>query len=163
MIYLKQKELIKKMLTINPHIYLVSDSTGETVSIVARSVYARFQNIDFTESRWALIRTEKQIDNIIDTIKKKPGLILYTMINTKLEKYLQEKCNKINALAYPILDNTIKIIKESFKLKTGDDQVPGKQHGLTKDYFDRIEALQYAIANDDGQAFEIYKILNDTD
>ncbi|MDA9654839.1 kinase/pyrophosphorylase [Pelagibacteraceae bacterium] len=145
------------MLTINPHIYLVSDSTGETVSIVARSVYARFQNIDFTESRWALIRTEKQIDNIVDTIKKKPGLILYTMINIKLENYLQEKCNKINALAYPILDNTIKVIKESFKLKTGDDQVPGKQHGLTKDYFNRIEALQYAIANDDGQSFETYK------
>jgi [pyruvate, water dikinase]-phosphate phosphotransferase / [pyruvate, water dikinase] kinase len=145
------------MLTINPHIYLVSDSTGETVSIVARSVYARFQNIDFTESRWALIRTEKQIDNIINTIKKKPGLILYTMINTKLEKYLQEKCNKINALAYPILDNTIKTIKESFKLETGNDQVPGKQHGLTKDYFNRIEALQYAIANDDGQSLETHK------
>jgi regulator of PEP synthase PpsR (kinase-PPPase family) len=145
------------MLTINPHIYLVSDSTGETVSIVARSVYARFQDIDFTESRWALIRTEKQIDNIIDTIKKKPGLILYTMINTKLESYLQQKCNKIDALAYPILDNTIKIIKESFKLKTGDNQIPGKQHGLTKDYFNRIEALQYAIANDDGQSSEKYK------
>lgn len=145
------------MLTINPHIYLVSDSTGETVSIVARSVYARFQDINFTESRWALIRTEKQIDNIINTIKNKPGLILYTMINTKLESYLKEKSNNINVLAFPILDNTIKIIKESFKLKTGDDQIPGKQHELTKDYFNRIEALQYAIANDDGQSSEKYK------
>ena len=59
------------MLNNNPQIYLISDSTGETVSIVARSVYARFENINFNESRWALIRTNKQIDNIIILIKKK--------------------------------------------------------------------------------------------
>ena len=57
------------MLNNNPHIYLISDSTGETVSIVARSVYARFENIDFNESRWALIRSNKQIDNIIKIIE----------------------------------------------------------------------------------------------
>ena len=77
------------MLNNSPHIYLISDSTGETVSIVARSVYARFENIDFNESRWALIRSIKQIDNIIKIVEEKPGMILYTMINKKLEKYLQ--------------------------------------------------------------------------
>ena len=51
------------------NIYLISDSTGETVSIVARSVYARFENIKFMENRWALIRTEKQIDNIMKVSK----------------------------------------------------------------------------------------------
>ena len=69
----------------NPHVYLISDSTGETVSIVARSVYARFEDINFEESRWALIRSNKQIDNILSVIEKKPGIVLYTMINKKLE------------------------------------------------------------------------------
>ncbi len=142
------------MLKNNPHIYLISDSTGETVSIVARSVYARFENIEFQESRWALIRTNKQIDNIIFLIKKNPGLILYTMINKKLEKYLQKRCSEINITAHPILDNTIKALKDSFELKTKNEQIPGKQHKLSEDYFDRIEALQYAIANDDGQSLE---------
>lgn len=142
------------MLKNNPHIYLISDSTGETVSIVARSVYARFENIEFQESRWALIRTNKQIDNIIFLIKKKPGLILYTMINKKLEKYLKKRCSEINITAHPILDNTIKALKDSFELKTKNEQIPGKQHKLSEDYFDRIEALQYAIANDDGQSLD---------
>ena len=142
------------MLNNNPHIYLISDSTGETVSIVARSVYARFENIDFNESRWALIRSNKQIDNIIKVIKEKPGMILYTMINKKLEKYLQRRCMEINIKAHPILDNTIIALKEGFELKTKNEQIPGKQHSLSEDYFDRIEALQYAIANDDGQAVE---------
>ena len=142
------------MLKNNPHIYLISDSTGETVSIVARSVYARFENISFQESRWALIRTNKQIDNIISLIKKKPGLILYTMINKKLEGYLKKKCREINVTAHPILDNTIQALKDSFELKTKNEQIPGKQHKLSEDYFERIEALQYAIANDDGQSLE---------
>ncbi len=142
------------MLNNNPHIYLISDSTGETVSIVARSVYARFENIEFQESRWALIRSNKQIDNIINLIKEKPGLILYTMINKKLEKYLQKKCNEIKVTAHPILDNIIKTMKDNFELKTKNEEIPGKQHTLSDDYFDRIEALQYAIANDDGQSLE---------
>ncbi len=142
------------MLNNNPHIYLISDSTGETVSIVARAVYARFENINFNESRWALIRSNKQIDNIIKIVKESPGMILYTMINKKLEKYLQKKCVEINIKAHPILDNTIIALKEGFELKTKNEQIPGKQHSLSDDYFDRIEALQYAIANDDGQIME---------
>ena len=142
------------MLNNNPHIYLISDSTGETVSIVARSVYARFENISFNESRWALIRSSKQIDNIINQIKDKPGMVLYTMINKKLEKYLQQKCTEIRVKAHPILDSTIKALKDGFELKTKNEQIPGKQHILSDDYFDRIEALQYAIANDDGQIME---------
>ena len=139
------------MLNNNPHIYLISDSTGETVSIVARSVYARFENINFNESRWALIRSNKQIDNIIKTVQEKPGMILYTMINKQLEKYLQKRCSEININAHPILDSTIIALKEGFELKTKNEQIPGKQHSLSDDYFERIEALQYAIANDDGQ------------
>ena len=86
------------MLNNNPHIYLISDSTGETVSIVARSVYARFENINFNESRWALIRSNKQIDNIIKIIEEKPGMILYTMINKRLEQYLQKTNLKLVSL-----------------------------------------------------------------
>ena len=142
------------MLNNNPHIYLISDSTGETVSIVARSVYARFENINFKESRWALIRSNKQIDNIIKIVEENPGMILYTMINKQLEKYLQKKCTEISVNAHPILDSTIAALKEGFEIKTKNEQIPGKQHNLSDDYFERIEALQYAIANDDGQVMQ---------
>lgn len=139
------------MLNNNPHIYLISDSTGETVSTVARSIYARFDNINFLENKWALIRTEKQIDNIIDILKYKKGIVLYTMINTELENYLIEECQKIKVIAHNVLDNTLNKIKKFYEIQPATEQVPGKQHSLSQDYFDRIESLQYAIANDDGQ------------
>ncbi len=139
------------MSTVNQHIYLISDSTGETVSIVARSIYARFENINFLENKWALIRTVKQIDNITNVVADKPGIVLYTMINLKLENYLKEKCEKINVSAHNVLDNTINKIKKFYEIKPDVGQIPGRQHSLSKDYFDRIESLQYAIANDDGK------------
>ena len=139
------------MSTINQHIYLISDSTGETVSTIARSIYARFENINFIENKWALIRTEKQIDNITEGIIGKPGIVLYTMINLKLENYLKIKCNEIKVSAHNVLDNTINKIKEFYEINPDGGQIPGKQHSLSEDYFARIESLQYAIANDDGQ------------
>tara|TARA_E500000178_G_C16993809_1_gene742147 strand:+ start:147 stop:977 length:831 start_codon:yes stop_codon:yes gene_type:complete len=145
------------MSTVNPHIYLISDSTGETVSIVARSVYARFENIEFKENKWALIRTEQQINNIIERILVKPGLVLYTMINKNLEEYLKKECDKIGVGVLPILDSTINAIEKEYNFNTKNEQVPGQQHSLTEDYFNRIEALQYAIANDDGQKTEQLK------
>tara|TARA_B100000029_G_C17370943_1_gene886124 strand:- start:131 stop:979 length:849 start_codon:yes stop_codon:yes gene_type:complete len=139
------------MLTVNQHIYLISDSTGETVSTVARSIYARFENINFIENKWALIRTEKQIDNIVEIIKDKKGVVLYTMINLTLENYLIDKCDEIKVSSHNVLDNTINKIKKFYAIQPVASQAPGMQHSLSEDYFDRIESLQYAIANDDGQ------------
>ena len=81
--------------------------------------------------------------NIIILIKAKPGLVLYTMINKKLENYLKKKCREINVNAHPILDNTISVLKESFEIKTKNEKIPGKQHSLSDDYFKRIENDQY--------------------
>ena len=139
------------MLTVNQHIYLISDSTGETVSTVARSIYARFENINFIENKWALIRSEKQIDNIVEIIKDKKGVVLYTMINLTLENYLIDKCDEIKVSSHNVLDNTINKIKKFYAIQPVASQAPGMQHSLSEDYFDRIESLQYAIANDDGQ------------
>ena len=139
------------MSTINQHIYLISDSTGETVSTIARSIYARFENINFIENKWALIRTEKQIDKIIETIKNKKGVVLYTMINTKLEDYLKRECSDINVTSHNVLDSIINKIGNFYEIQPVTKQAPGKQHSLSEDYFERIESLQYAIANDDGQ------------
>ena len=139
------------MSTINQHIYLISDSTGETVSTIARSIYARFESINFIENKWALIRTEKQIDNIVEIIKEKKGVVLYTMINLRLESYLTRRCTSIGVTSHNVLDNIIKKIEKFYEIQPATKQEPGKQHSLSQDYFNRIESLQYAIANDDGQ------------
>ena len=59
---------------------------------------------------------------------------------------------EININAHPILDSTIIALKEGFELKTKMSKSQVNSTVLSDDYFERIEALQYAIANDDGQA-----------
>ena len=73
------------------------------------------------------------------------------MINTELENYLIAECQNIKVIAHNVLDNTLNKIKNFYEIQPATKQVPGKQHSLSQDYFDRIESLQYAIANDDGQ------------
>ncbi len=149
------------MLDIKPHVYLISDSTGETVSIVARSVYARFEKLDPIEKKWALIRTEYQLKNVIGEINKNPGLVLYTMINKNLEDILiREYKNKDDVTLVPILNPIIDIMKKAFHKTEAKSQIPGKQHEMDRNYFNRIEALHYAVANDDGQ---ITKNIKDAD
>ena len=138
------------MLKIKPHIYLISDSTGETVSTVARSAYARFERVEPEEHKWALIRSERQLKEVLLKIKEKPGLVLYTLINKDLENLLIHGCSKIGVNIVPVLETTIKAMKKSFN-KTEEVDRPGKQHDMDKQYFNRIDALQYAVTNDDGQ------------
>ena len=118
---------------------------------MARSGYARFENIEPIEHKWALIRSETQLKKVIKKITKNPGIVLYTMINKNLEKILIKECDKIKVKLVPVLDNTINAMKKSFAISEGNSIVPGKQHEMDKEYFNRIEALQYAVANDDGQ------------
>ena len=73
------------------------------------------------------------------------------MINLELENYLQKKCGLIKVSSHNVLDNTLTKIKNFYEIKPDISQIPGRQHSLSEDYFDRIESLQYAITNDDGQ------------
>ena len=75
----------------------------------------------------------------------------FLLLHLKLENYLKDKCSSIEVSAHNVLNNTINKIKEFYEIKPDKGQIPGKQHSLSDDYFDRIESLQYAIANDDGQ------------
>ena len=69
----------------------------------------------------------------------------------ELEKTLIKECKKLKVEILPVLDQTISAMKKAFHSSEGSSQIPGKQHEMDQEYFDRIEALHYAVANDDGQ------------
>ena len=70
-------------------VYLVSDSTGETLDRIFLALKAQFKNIEYKVHQYSFTRTENQILKIIDICKKKKSsIILYTIVDTKLTKYL---------------------------------------------------------------------------
>ena len=132
------------------HIHLISDSTGETVSTVARSAGAHFKNFDTIEHNWVLVRSTEQINKILEEIKANKGLVIFTLIDKNIRKSLEAGCKRIGVPAVPILDQVVMTIEEFFKYDLAIDE-PGRQHALSSNYFDRIGAMQYALAHDDGQ------------
>lgn len=132
------------------HLHLISDATGETVESVARACLVQFEHAEPTEHIWTLVRSEKQIDAVIKGIEDHPGFVLYTMVNPDIRGKLQSACRKLRLPCVSVLQP----IMTAFGgyLKTEEQAQPGRQHVLDHEYYERISAMEYAIAHDDGQA-----------
>ena len=87
---------------------------------------------------------------IIEEVKKSKGPVIYTLIDKKLRKILEKGCKKIGVPIIPVLDPVVEAMENYFKYELAIDE-PGRQHSLSHGYFDRIGAMQYTLAHDDGQ------------
>ena len=137
-------------------IYLISDSTGETLDRIFFAIQSQFSNFDYRKKELVFIRTKQQINKIIDECKKKENvIILYTIVETKLAKYLTHLCEKTAIPCFGILGNLI--LNFSKLLNQKATHTPSAQHVLDEDYYKRIEAIQFSMTHDDGMKTEDIK------
>ena len=135
------------------NVYLVSDSTGETLDRIFLSLKSQFANFEYEKKEFAFIRTEQQIDKIIqECLKLQNTLILYTIVETKLAKYISKESEKNNVPCFGILGNLILSFSKLLNQKA--IHKPSAQHVLDDDYYKRIEAIQYTMSHDDGKKTE---------
>ena len=131
------------------HVHLVSDSTGETLNAMARAVCARFENVLPIEHIYALVRAQKQLDRALDDIEEAPGIVLHTIVDPKLREALEEGCRRLDMPCLPALDPLVSAMQRYLGATTTSRV--GAHLKLDNDYFNRMGALHYAMAHDDGQ------------
>ncbi|MBP5858162.1 kinase/pyrophosphorylase [Marivibrio halodurans] len=131
------------------HLHLVSDSTGETVHGLARACIVQFEDVAGEEHLWTLIRTPSQLDKVLEGIRKAPGIVMFTLVNDEMREKLALACRELRIPCLSVLDPFITSF-ETYLGRPSRDQ-PGRQHEMDTEYFARIEAMQYALAHDDGQ------------
>ncbi len=137
-------------------IYLISDSTGETLDRIFLAIQSQFSNFSYEKKEFVFVRTEQQINKIIEECKKKENvIILYTVVETKLAKYLSQTCEKKKIPCFGILGNLI--LNFSKLLNQKATHTPSAQHVLDEDYYKRIEAIQFTMSHDDGMKTEDVK------
>lgn len=137
-------------------IYLISDSTGETLDRIFLAIKSQFVNFDYAKKDFVFVRTEQQINKIIKECDKKENvIILYTIVETKLAKYLAQACEQRKISCFGILGNLI--LNFSKLLNQKASHTPSAQHVLDEDYYRRIEAIQFTISHDDGMKTEDVK------
>ena len=131
-------------------VYQVSDSTGETLDRIFLAIKAQFSNFDCKTIHYSFTRTKNQIDKIISNSRtEKDIIILYTIVDNDLAKYLVGETKKNNIPCFEVLGDLI--ISFSKLLKQEANRKPSGQHVLDEEYYKRIEAVQFTITHDDGK------------
>lgn len=134
------------------NLHLVSDSSGETVSSVARACQVQFEDVDVRHHQWWLIRTRGQALRVLDSIAAAPGPVLYTVMDPAIRATLEEGFARIDIPYIPILDPVLSTLSAVLDLPIRGK--PGRQHVMDAEYFRRIEAMQFTIDHDDGQVID---------
>jgi regulator of PEP synthase PpsR (kinase-PPPase family) len=134
------------------HLHLVSDATGETINAVTRACIVQFENIKVEEHNWSLVHSPRQLDMVIEAILHWPGLVLYTFVDETLRKKLEEFCRSEKIDAVSVLDPVLKAMAGNFGVPSA--HIPGRQHTMDAGYFARIDAMDFALAQDDGHGVD---------
>ena len=130
------------------HVHLVSDSTGETLNAMARAVCARFDLVLPIEHIYALVRSQRQLDRALGDIEEAPGVVIHTIVDDKLREALEEGCRRLDIPCIAALDPLVSAMSRYLGASTTTRV--GAHLRLDNDYFNRMDALNYAIGHDDG-------------
>ena len=130
-------------------IYLISDSTGETLDRIFLALKAQFKNINYKVNSYSFTRTENQISKILEIAKRTDNsIILYTIVDNKLAKFLANQSEDKGLPCFGVLGNLILSFSKLLNQKASHQ--PSGQHVLNEEYYQRIEAIQFTMNHDDG-------------
>ena len=132
------------------HMHLVSDATGETVIGAARACVAQFDGVRPIEHFWNLVRTQRQLNLALEGIAEKPGIVIYTLVDRELRAKLENTARSMQVPCVPMLDPIMKGLSAYLGLESKAQ--PGRQHMMGEEYFSRLDAMDFAMRQDDGQA-----------
>ena len=137
-------------------IYLISDSTGETLDRIFMAIKAQFKNIDYKINTYSFTRTDNQILKILTNAEKETNpIILYSIVDSNLAKYLTRISNEKNIPCFGVLGDLILSFSKLLNQKASHQ--PSGQHVLNDEYYKRIEAIQFTMNHDDGNLLKEIK------
>lgn len=131
------------------HFHLVSDATGETLVAVARAASSQFKSVLSIEHVHPLVRSQRQLERVMQEIAAEPGIVLYTLIDEGLIGQLEGRCRELACPCLSVLAPVFQLLRSHLGLETAGEA--GAQHHLNDEYFRRIDALNFTMAHDDGQ------------
>src|SRR6266542_2343690 len=131
------------------HLHLVSDATGETLITVARAAAAQYVTVTPIEHIYPLVRSQRQLDRVLNEVEAAPGIVLYTLLDRELLERLETKCREFGVPYLNILGPVLSLFQSY--LGTETTARIGAQHTLNAEYFKRIDALNFTMLHDDGQ------------
>ena len=134
------------------HLHMLSDSTGETLENIAKAALAQFDGVEIIKHFWPMVRSETHLNRILSEVADNPGLVIFTLVNRDIRQRLERECRHMGLPTVAALDT----VTDALSNMLGQEAKarPGRQHILDAAYFERVEAIQFTIAHDDGIGWE---------
>lgn len=134
------------------HLHLISDSSGETVSAIARACLVQLPDVYAEQHLWWLVRTRGQALRVLEGVREAPGVVLCTVVDPEIRTLLEQGCREADLPFIPVLDPVMHALGTYLQVELGRE--PGRQHLPDDDYFRRIDAIHFSIEHDDGQGMD---------
>ncbi|WP_367716942.1 pyruvate, water dikinase regulatory protein [Nitratireductor sp. GISD-1A_MAKvit] len=131
------------------HLHMISDATGETLLAAGRAAAAQYKDARAIEHIYPMIRNEKQLVRVLDEVEREPGIVLYTVVDQKLARQVDEGCAALGLPSVSVLEPVLMVFQSYLGTPAGRRM--GAQHVLDAQYFHRIDALNFTMEHDDGQ------------
>ena len=128
-------------------IFVVSDGTGETAAAAVRAVILQFQN-RFTTRLVGAVRHESQVRRVIDQAAEVAGLVVFSMVDKPIVDFLLREAERQGVATVDLLGPMIS--KIAHRVRAEPRHEPGLLHGFSDEYFERVEAVEFAVRHDDG-------------
>ena len=132
-------------------IYLISDSTGETIDRIFLAIKAQFQDFKYEDHQYSFTRTENQIKKILELAKEhQHPIILYTIVDDQMANFLENEARKLKIPCFGVLGKLIENFSQIIKRTAS--YTPSAQYKLNDEYYKKIEAIQFTMDHDDGNS-----------
>lgn len=133
----------------NYYVLIVSDGTGETAYRMLKAAMRQFDS-DILITRYAKVREKSQIEDIVKAVKRSHTLIVHTFASKDLREHMRSMAEREGAECLDVLGPLVDELAEFFEKMPVSK--PGLLHQVDEEYFDRVEAIEFAIRHDDGES-----------
>lgn len=134
-----------------PVVYVVSDSVGETAEVVVKAVISQFDSGYVDIRKIPFVNNADHIEQIVRQAKTSanPGVIAYTLVLPELREAMARAAADLQVPAVDIMGPMMETL--SRELGSMPKMKPGLIHKLDKNYFRKVEAIEFAVKYDDGK------------
>jgi regulator of PEP synthase PpsR (kinase-PPPase family) len=131
-------------------IFILSDGTGETAATLVRAAVVQYSDLILNIVRCKNVRTEEQIDSLIEDVYNRKGIIVFTMVSPQMSKKVMDSAAAKGLQAVDLMGPLLNAL-DTYLGRTSSGHTAGLLRAVDDQYFKRIEAIEFTVKHDDGK------------